>query len=84
MTVGRDSCLAMVNLIRGRRSFSCKLDREAEIVRYGEDGERFFMVSEEKVGVHCSEDAKLVFEMEAEKKILCVAVGEVKIFVDSM
>ncbi|KAL5726788.1 hypothetical protein ACHQM5_000046 [Ranunculus cassubicifolius] len=31
LTVGRDSCLAMLNLVRGRRSFYCRLDKEATI-----------------------------------------------------
>ncbi|KAK9167813.1 hypothetical protein Scep_003004 [Stephania cephalantha] len=73
LTVGRDSCLAMVNLVRGRRSFCCRLDKEAEIVRFSVDGERFFMVKEEKVSVHESEDARLVFEMENHKRVLCAA-----------
>ncbi|KAK9095786.1 hypothetical protein Sjap_021283 [Stephania japonica] len=73
LTVGRDSCLAMVNLVRGRRSFCCRLDKEAEIVRFSVDGERFFMVKEDKVSVHESEDARLVFEMESQKRVLCAA-----------
>lgn len=78
LTVGRDSTLAMVNLARGRRSFSCRLDREATNVRYGlGDGERFFMVAEERVTVHDSEDARLIHEMDAGKRVLCIAPGEV-------
>lgn len=70
----------MVNLIRGRRGFSCKLALEADIARYNHDGGKFFMVSEDKIGVHEAEDAKVVCEMEASKRVLCVAVGEVKRF----
>ncbi|ONK65165.1 uncharacterized protein A4U43_C07F34360 [Asparagus officinalis] len=66
----------MVNLVRGRRSFSCRLVKEAEIVRYSDDGEKFFMVSEEKIGVHEAEDAKVVCEIEGGKRVLCVAVGK--------
>ncbi|KAH7673836.1 protein MAK11 protein [Dioscorea alata] len=77
LTVGRDSTLAMVNLVRGRRSFSCRLDREATNVRYAlGDGERFFMVAEERVTVHNSEDARLIHEMDAGKRVLCIAPGE--------
>ncbi|PKA45768.1 hypothetical protein AXF42_Ash018319 [Apostasia shenzhenica] len=75
LTVGKDSCLAMVNLMRGRRSFSCRLDREASIVRYGSE-ERFFMVAEERVTAHDAEDAKIVQEMTSQKRVLCVAPGE--------
>ena len=35
-------------------------------------GDKFFMVAEEKVGVHEAEDAKLVFQMESSKRVLCV------------
>ena len=34
LTVGRDAGLVMVNLVRGRRSFCCRLDKEAGLVRY--------------------------------------------------
>lgn len=39
-------------------------------------GERFFMVTEEKVGVHEAEDAKLVTEFECQKRVLSAAPGE--------
>ncbi|KAG1348188.1 p21-activated protein kinase-interacting protein 1-like [Cocos nucifera] len=77
LTVGRDSCLAMLNLVRRRRSFSCRLAQEASIVRYGlEDGERFFMVAEERISVHDSEDARLIHELDAPKRVLCIAPAE--------
>ncbi|KAK8919354.1 hypothetical protein KSP39_PZI021144 [Platanthera zijinensis] len=75
LTVGRDSCLAMVNLVRGRRNFSCRMDREASIVKYGSE-ERFFMVANERITAHDAEDAKIVQEMVAQKRVLCIAVGE--------
>ncbi|KAG0481331.1 hypothetical protein HPP92_011845 [Vanilla planifolia] len=75
LTVGRDSCLAMVNLVRGRRSFSCHLDREATIVRYGSE-ERFYMVAEERISAHDAKDAKIVHEMSCQKRVLCIATGE--------
>ncbi|CAL9053344.1 unnamed protein product [Musa banksii] len=78
LTVGRDACLALINLVRGRRSFSCRLDREASIVRYGcGDGARFFMVADERITVHDSEDARLIQEMDGQKRVLCVAPSEV-------
>ncbi|KAL5726856.1 hypothetical protein ACHQM5_000104 [Ranunculus cassubicifolius] len=73
LTVGRDSCLAMLNLVRGRRSFYCRLDKEATIVKYDLKGEKFFMVKEDSVSIHEAEDAKLVLEMESQKPILCAA-----------
>ncbi|KAF8408846.1 hypothetical protein HHK36_004915 [Tetracentron sinense] len=73
LTVGRDSFLAMLNLVRGRRSFYCRLDKEASLVKFDLEGGRFFMVAEEKVSVHDSEDARLVFEMENQKRVLCAA-----------
>lgn len=75
LTVGRDCCLGMVNLVRGRRSFYCRLGKEASIVKFDGSGERFFMVMDEKVSVHMSEDAKLVLELEGQKKLLCAAPG---------
>ncbi|KAL6567282.1 hypothetical protein OROGR_000950 [Orobanche gracilis] len=75
LTVGHDEFLAMVDLVRGRRSFYCRLSKEASIVQYDETGEKFFMVMDEKVGVHEAEDARLIFELENEKKVLCAVHG---------
>ncbi|KAG5515863.1 hypothetical protein RHGRI_036791 [Rhododendron griersonianum] len=75
LTVGRDSCLAMLNLVRGRRSFYCRLDKEASIVEFGLGGDKFFMVMDEKVSVHEAEDARLVLEMGCGKRVLCAAPG---------
>ncbi|GAB4829379.1 hypothetical protein Ancab_019050 [Ancistrocladus abbreviatus] len=75
LTVGRDSCLGMVNLVRGRRSFCCRLGKEATIVKFSLEGESFFMGMEEKVTVHEAEDAKLVSEFECKKRVLCAAAG---------
>ncbi|XAR72494.1 hypothetical protein NMG60_11019150 [Bertholletia excelsa] len=75
LTVGRDSCLAMSNLVRGRRSFYCRLGKEASIVKFDFGGDRFFMVMDEKVSVHESEDARLVIDMDNQKKVLCAASG---------
>ncbi|CAM8987983.1 unnamed protein product [Rhodiola kirilowii] len=76
LTVGRDSCLAMVNLIRGRRSFYCRLAKEASLVKFGLDGDKFYMAMEEKVSVHEAEDAKFVCELENRKRVLCAAPGQ--------
>ncbi|KAB1207480.1 p21-activated protein kinase-interacting protein 1-like [Morella rubra] len=78
LTVGRDECLAMLNLVRGRRSFYCRQGREASLVKFDLSGERFFMVTEDKVGVHEAEDARLLFELEnpKQKRVLCAAPGE--------
>ncbi|OVA06080.1 WD40 repeat [Macleaya cordata] len=73
LTVGRDSCLAMLNLMRGRRSFCCRLGKEASMVKFDSEGNKFFMVMEEKVSMHESEDAKLVIEMDNQKRVLCMA-----------
>ncbi|KAG9149731.1 hypothetical protein Leryth_012440 [Lithospermum erythrorhizon] len=75
LSVGRDGCLAMVNLVRGRRSFYCRLGKEASVVRYSESGEMFFMVIDEKVSVHDSQDARIVMELENTKKVLCATPG---------
>ncbi|CAK9147714.1 unnamed protein product [Ilex paraguariensis] len=75
LSVGRDDCLAMVNLVRGRRSFYCRLGKEASIVRFDESGEKFFMVMDEKISVHEAEDARLIFEMDNKKRVLCAAPG---------
>nr|CAD1828124.1 unnamed protein product [Ananas comosus var. bracteatus] len=77
LTVGRDAGLAMINLLRGRVGFSCRLDREASVVRYiGEEGERFVMATDERITVHDSEDARLIHEMNGGKRVLCVAPAE--------
>ncbi|XP_061358161.1 uncharacterized protein LOC133302409 isoform X2 [Gastrolobium bilobum] len=74
LTVGRDECLAMVNLVRGRRSFCCRLDKEASLVRFDAGGgDNFFMATEEKVSVHNAEDARLLFELECPNRVLCAA-----------
>lgn len=75
LTVGRDSCLAMLNLVRGRRSFYCRLSKEATGVKFGLGGDKFFMVMEEKVSVHEAEDAKLIFDLEQQKRVLCIEPG---------
>lgn len=77
LTVGHDECLAMVNLVRGRRSFYCRLGKEATIVGFDGSGDRFVMVVGDRVGVHESEDAKLVLELDCKRTVLCVAHGSV-------
>ncbi|XP_031129666.1 p21-activated protein kinase-interacting protein 1-like [Ipomoea triloba] len=76
LSVGRDECLAMVNLVRGRRSFYCRLGKEASIVKFSETGETFYMVMDEKVSIHESEDARIVLEFNNAKRVLCVASGK--------
>ncbi|KAJ8760787.1 hypothetical protein K2173_021825 [Erythroxylum novogranatense] len=76
ISVGRDECLAMLNLVRGRRSFYCRLGKEASLLKFDLGGERFFMVTEQKIGVHEAEDARLVVELECPKRVLCAAPGE--------
>ncbi|KAF7834471.1 p21-activated protein kinase-interacting protein 1-like [Senna tora] len=76
LTVGRDECLAMMNLVRGRRSFYCRLGREASLVKFNLSGDKFFMAMEEKVSLHEAEDARLLFEFENQKRILCIEPGE--------
>ena len=69
----------MLNLVRGKRSFCCRLEREASLVKFDVSGEKFFMVVEDKVGVHEAEDAKLISELENpnQKRVLCAVPGEV-------
>ncbi|PON82363.1 Guanine nucleotide-binding protein, beta subunit [Trema orientale] len=76
LTVGRDECLGMLNLVRGRRSFYCRMGREASVVRFDSGGDKFFMVMDEKISIHEAEDAKLVSELENRKRVLCAASGE--------
>lgn len=69
----------MLNLVRGKRSFCCRLGHEASLVKFDSDGEKFFMVVNSKIGVHQSEDAKLLLELDnsSRKRILCASPGEV-------
>ncbi|KAE7996171.1 hypothetical protein FH972_000914 [Carpinus fangiana] len=78
LTVSRDGCLAMINLVRGKRSFCGRIGKEASLVKFDVGGDRFFMVVEDKVGVHEAEDARLVCELEnpKQKRVLCAAPGE--------
>ncbi|EXB25446.1 p21-activated protein kinase-interacting protein 1-like protein [Morus notabilis] len=76
LTVGRDECLGMLNLIRGRRSFYCRIGREASLVRFDSGGDKFFMVVDRKISVHEAEDAKIVAELESPMRVLCAASGE--------
>ncbi|XP_047050327.1 p21-activated protein kinase-interacting protein 1-like [Lolium rigidum] len=76
LAVGRAGGLAMLNLLRGRRSFACRLERPASAVAYAEDaagGDRFVMAAEEKVTVHDSEDARIIHEMRCDKRVLAFA-----------
>lgn len=78
LTVGHDECLAMVNLVRGRRSFFCKLSKESSIVQFDVSGDKFFMAVDEKISLHESEDAKLILELDNKKRVLCAAPGSVR------
>ncbi|KAJ1266419.1 hypothetical protein BS78_08G149600 [Paspalum vaginatum] len=76
LAVGRAGALAMLNLVRGRRSFACRLERPASAVAYAEDrdgGDRFVMAAEEKVTLHDSEDARIIHEMDCGKRVLALA-----------
>ncbi|CAA7058415.1 unnamed protein product [Microthlaspi erraticum] len=83
LAVYRDECFAMLNLVRGKRSFCCRLGHEASLVKFDSDGDKFFMVVNNskvnsKIGVHQSEDAKLLLELDSNspKSILCASPGE--------
>ncbi|KAM7252779.1 hypothetical protein ACFE04_030050 [Oxalis oulophora] len=76
LTVGGDECFAMVNLVRGRRSYCSRLPKEATIVEFNGFGDRFFMVSDDNVTVHQTEDAKLIQQLKSSKRLLCAAPGE--------
>ncbi|CAI8587371.1 unnamed protein product [Vicia faba] len=73
LTVSRDNCFAMVNLVRGRRSFCCRLDKEASIVRFDASGDLFFMAVDKVVSVHQAEDARLLLELQCPDRVLCAA-----------
>ncbi|KAL3537738.1 hypothetical protein ACH5RR_001104 [Cinchona calisaya] len=75
LSVGRDECFAMVNLVRGRRSFCCRLGKEASIVSFSKSGEKFFMVLDDKINIHESEDARILSELDNKKRILCAVPG---------
>ena len=40
-------------------------------MRFESSGDRFFMAMEEKVMMHDAEDARLLFELEYQKRVLC-------------
>ncbi|XP_042045078.1 p21-activated protein kinase-interacting protein 1-like [Salvia splendens] len=39
LTVSHDQCMALVNLVRGRRSFYSKIGKEASLVQFDESGD---------------------------------------------
>lgn len=80
LTVSHDNCFAMVNLVRGRRSFCCRLDKEASIVRFDASGDSFYMAADETVSVHQAEDARLLLELQCPKRVLCAAPARVCVF----
>jgi len=77
LTVARDNCLAVVNLVRGRRNCCLRLDKEATLVKFNASGDHFFMAAKEKVSVHQTEDARILFELECSKPVLCAAPARV-------
>lgn len=42
-------------------------------MKFDVSGDRFFMAAEKKVSVHDTEDARLLFELECSKTVLCAA-----------
>jgi protein MAK11 len=83
LAVGRAGGLAMLNLLRGRRSFACRLEKPASAVAYAEDaagGDRFVMAADEKVTVHDSEDARIIHEMHCDKRVNAFAAAKVFVF----
>ncbi|XP_019190511.1 PREDICTED: p21-activated protein kinase-interacting protein 1-like [Ipomoea nil] len=76
-SVGRDECLAMVDLERGRRSFYYSLGKEVSILKFNETGKTLYMVMDEKVSVlelgYCP---RTVLEFNNAKRVLCAAPGE--------
>ncbi|KAJ4886880.1 Transducin/WD40 repeat-like superfamily protein [Raphanus sativus] len=55
-----------------------RLGHEASLVKFDPSRERFFMVVNSKVGVHQSEDSKLLLELDngSRKRILCASPGD--------
>ena len=47
--------MVMLNFVRGKRSFYCRLGKEASLVKFDFDGHKFFMISESRIGVHQAE-----------------------------
>jgi protein MAK11 len=81
LAVGRAGALAMLNLVRGRRSFACRLEHPASAIAYAEDrdgGDRFVMAAENKVSVHDSVDARVIHDMDCGKKVLAMAPAKVQ------
>ncbi|KAJ4884608.1 p21-activated protein kinase-interacting protein 1-like [Raphanus sativus] len=64
--------------LREARTGCLPLGHEASLVKFDPSGERFFMVVNSKVGVHQSEDSKLLLELDngSRKRILCASPGD--------
>ncbi|KAH9621136.1 hypothetical protein KSS87_014519 [Heliosperma pusillum] len=78
LTVARDGRLGMVNLVRGKRSYFGRLEKEMDVVSYFCGGDKFYMCGGDTLTVHESEDAMLVakFNTNFAKRILCAAPAQ--------
>ncbi|WVZ18620.1 hypothetical protein V8G54_005942 [Vigna mungo] len=50
-----------------------RLDKEVTLVKFNSSGDHFFMPAKEKVYVHRIEDARILFELECSKLVVCAA-----------
>lgn len=48
-------------------------------MKFDSGGDKFYMAIEEKISVHEAEDAKIVCELNNQKRVLCAASGEVSL-----
>ena len=80
LSVGRDSQLNMYDLLKGRRSFTTKLQNEGSLIRFSpEEGLFYSLCEENNVVVHGAEDGRALHTFVHEKRVLCMAQEEVNI-----
>ncbi|KAI4312362.1 hypothetical protein MLD38_037179 [Melastoma candidum] len=64
--------LGMVNLVRGRKSYvGGGLGGEGRLVGWAGEGGFYSVVGDGKLGWHAAEDARGIWEVECDKRILC-------------
>ncbi|XP_078438297.1 transducin/WD40 repeat-like superfamily protein [Wolffia australiana] len=77
-----DAGLALINLVRGRRSFACRLPREAALVRFSPaSGDRFVIAAGDRLSIHAAEDAREEGSATAQRRILSIAPIKEKVVV---
>lgn len=76
-----DGWLGMVNLVRGRKSYvGGGLGGEGRFVGWAGEGGFYAVVGDGRLGWHAAEDARRVWEVECDKRVLCAEAATEVLF----